>query len=134
MAKRKAVQRVKQVHRKKINWVDDDAPAAENSMPNGEAEEPETVEHQPENAGEDSPTELAERDDISAAEDNEGLLPSTSEEAVGSEKLEHNDNDDEFIVVNKDEAPMELAEEYPSVQVFSTFLHPDNRPPKKFHQ
>lgn len=103
-------------------------------MPNGEAEEPETVEHQPENAGEDSPTELAERDDISAAEDNEGLLPSTSEEAVGSEKLEHNDNDDEFIVVNKDEAPMELAEEYPSVQVFSTFLHPDNRPPKKFHQ
>ena len=43
-------------------------------------------------------------------------------EAVTQGSVENNDDEDEFIVISQDQAPIELAEEYPQIEVFPHIL------------
>jgi hypothetical protein len=60
-------------------------------------------------------------DDV-AHEAPEHVDPNDPREPVAQESVENNDDEDEFIMVSQDQAPIELAEEYPQVEVFPHIL------------
>jgi hypothetical protein len=60
-------------------------------------------------------------DDV-AHEAPEHVDPNEPREPVAQESVENNDDEDEFIVISQDQAPIELAEEYPQVEVFPHIL------------
>jgi len=78
---------------------------------------PENTERQEETPAKAAVIEQPSLDEMSATREEEEVTAPETEEPVESDTPEQND-DNEFVVVSQDDAPIELAEEYHPTEVF----------------
>lgn len=102
--------------------TDDDAQSSENTAPMDESDHQKEVEEQPEDVGEEDVADPAEEEEEKPATKEDEATPAASEEAAKTEVTEDNHDNDEFIVISQEEAPIELAEKYPVIEVYSKFI------------
>jgi hypothetical protein len=100
---------------------DDIPPATSDPETQTSPQEPEMSDQDGSTPATDMVPEPATSDDVvhEAAEQVDSDEPA---EAVVLDSVENNDDEDEFIVISQDQAPIELAEEYPQVEVFPHLL------------
>jgi hypothetical protein len=101
--------------------TDDNAHLSENTAPWDESDHQKEVEEQPEDVSQENAADPAEEEEERATKEDEPI-PVASEGTTNTELTEDNPDDEEFIHVSQEEAPIELAEEYPVVEVFSKFI------------
>ena len=103
-----------------INVIDVEPPAVDENKEESEPIKAENTEEHQEMLQKTDAVEQPAQYEAPGPEKEEVISPETGEH-IDTEPPEQN-NDEEFVVVSPEDAPIELAEEYPPIHVFPTII------------